>query len=326
MTDRLTMDALFLAKVEATSQVDASPTAALNAIRVYDVFDPKGDFKYKTARDHVLRGTNRSALAPLTPSGRMGTWTVKVYGRGSQTTTAFSASNLPEADALLQACGLSQTVVTTVGAETVTYGLLSTGLKTVSAYSYVGGRLRKLLGAVSQCTLTWKAGGPIDYSFGVNGIYQAPSDVSTPASPVFGTSVGPIADGATVSFAGLSTLIVREFEMTIGNTVVERAQANIAGGMAYPRLTYAKPTFKLVVEDPLGATLDLENLQKTVATNALSWTIGSVQYNTCHFTAPAAIIETYDAANDNGIPVATVSGLLAPSTDTATDNFSLVWQ
>jgi len=326
MTDRLTMDALFLAKVESASGTDATPTAAANAIRVYDVFDPKGDFKYKTARDHVLRGTNRSALAPLTPSGRMGSWTVKVYGRGSQTTTAFSSSNLPEADALLQACGLSQTVVVTPGAETVTYGLLSSGLKTASCYSYVGGRLRKALGSVANLSLSWKAGGPIDYSFGIQGLYQAPSDAATPSGAVFGTSVGPIADGATVSFAGVSTLIVREFEFMTTNTIVERSQANIAGGMAYPRATYAKPTFKMVIEDPLGATLDLENLQKTVAANALSWTIGAVQYDTAHFSAPAAIIETYDAANDNGIPVATIGGVLAPSTDTTTDNFSLVWQ
>src|SRR5690348_15841877 len=90
MTDRLTMDALYLAKIEATPQTDSVPTAALNAIRVYDVFDRKGHIKYKTARDHVLRGTNRSALSLLTPSGRMGTWAVKVYGRGSQTSTAFS--------------------------------------------------------------------------------------------------------------------------------------------------------------------------------------------------------------------------------------------
>lgn len=326
MTDRLTMDALFLAKVETTAGVDATPVAASDAVRVYEVFDPKGAFKFKTERPHVIRGTNRTARTPLTPSGRSGTWPVKVYGRGSPNTTAFSASVKPEADALLQAAGFSSTGSFGAGVETYTYAIDPTAPHHVTCYSYSGGKLRKMLGSIAQLKMMWKSGGPIDYDFSIQGLYQAPTDVATPGSPVFGTSVGPIADGATVSFAGNSALIIREFEYDTGNTIVERPQANVAGGLAYPRLTYSKGTFKLTIEDPPVATLDLEGLQLSATPEALTWTIGSVQYNKCQFTAPAVVIETYDVSNDNGIPIATISGGVYDSTDTATDAVSLVWK
>jgi len=323
MADRLMMDALLLCKVETTSGTDSTPVQATDAVRLEETFDPTVTYLVATPRDKVVRGTKRNAAAPLTPSARYGEWSMKTFVRGARTTAAYSASILPDLDPILQAAGLAGVGSFGAGTENWLYNIASSALKTVTAYSYSGGELRKLLGARSDFTFGFKAGGPVEASFKLTGLYQDKADVATPGSPAFGTAIAPVAETAAVTFGAFSTGIVRECSISSGNTIQQRPNANATKGLAYPFLPYARPTFKLVLEDPLIADIDLETLQKSATKNVFTWTVGSVQYNRVKFSTGGAVIEQYLVSNDNGIPIVTMSGVLVDSTDTAVDAFAI---
>lgn len=328
MADRMTNVAVLLAKAETTDGADSVPIVANDAIQVLEPLEPNGDFAFRSPRDKLVDGPSLQASPPLSPKGRMANWQNTLHMRGNRTTIAYSAAaaGTPEIHPYMVAAGYSATVVLTGGSESYQYKPAATSLLGCSEYYYVDGKLYKILGAKADIDFSMDAGGPMVCTVKRQGLYQPPTDVVVPTivSSSYGTAVPPVADSIALTIAGFSTGIIRSWKMGTGNQIAQRANANAAGGLATYRIRSRKMTFTIVLEDELIATKDFENLQLTNVLNALSFTLGTTQYNKLTWSAPNAHIETATKSDDNGTQLITLTGGLYDSTPAANDAASFL--
>jgi hypothetical protein len=327
MSDRATLNALLLAKIETTEGTDASPAAATDAIQLIDWFDPSGDMTMQKQRDSAIVGASFQGLPPLKGTGFIGSWSKTLYFRGPRNGLLISSSNLPDWDPYAQSAGLSATIVATGGSESVTYKPVSTSLKSITEKFYVDGKLRTMLAAKSDINWSIDAGGCLEMTVATTGLYQQDSDVTLPSGAVFGTTDPPIND-TTLAFTinGFSTGVFRKFTWGTGNKIESgRGSLNAAtGGIAAPKIRNRTIPFTVTLEEELVATADFEGWRKSNTPLVIGWSLGgSVQYNRGLFAAPNARIEKVQVANDNGTQVITASGHLWDSVPAANDGFSL---
>jgi hypothetical protein len=328
MSDRSTLNALMLAKIESTIGTDASPVAATDAVQLIDAVDPTGDYTFQRMRDKAIVGNSFQGLSPLKATGPLGTWSAKFYPRATRSTTAISNSNLPDPDPLLMAAGLAQTVVLTGGSESATYKPASTSLKSATVYYYVDGKLRKMLGCRTDLDFAIEAGSALEMTAKITGLYQGDSDAAVPASPAFGTADPPITD-ATISFTvgGFSTSVVRKFTWNTGNMVESnRGNMNAAtGSLATPSIRDRQIPFTILLEEELVGTIDMEGWRRSNTGLVIGFTVGATQYAKWNFAAPNARVEGkgVKVQDGNGTQLLLLSGHLYDSTPGANDAFSL---
>jgi hypothetical protein len=328
MSDRATLNALLLAKNETTVGTDAAPVAGTDAIQLIDMIDPSGEYVFQRMRDKALVGNGFQGLSPLKPSGPLATWTAKLFPRATRSTTAISSVNLPDPDPLLMAAGLGATLVTTGGSESNTYKPASTALKSATVYYYVDGKLRKLLGARTDVDFSVEAGGPLEMTAKITGLYQGDSDVAMPASPAFGTADPPITD-ATIAFTigGYATGVVRKFTFGTGNKIESnRGNMNAAtGSLATPSIRDRQIPFSVLIEEELVATIDMEGWRRSNTGIAIGFTIGATQYAKWNFAAANARVESkgVKVQDSNGTQLLLLSGHLYDSAPGANDAFAL---
>lgn len=326
MSDRATLNALLLAKIEATEGTDAAPAAATDAIQLLSWFDPSGDMTMQKQRDSAIVGASFQGLPPLKGTAFIGTWSKNLYFRGPRNGLLISTSNLPDFDPYMQAAGLSATIVNTGGSESVTYKPVSSSLKSITEKMYIDGKLRSMFAAKADINFSIEAGGPLEMAVATTGLYQQDSDVALPTGAVFGTTDPPIAD-STLGFTinSFSAGVFRKFTFGTGNKIEStRMSMNAAtGGLAAPKIRNRNIPFTLMLEEELVAGADFEGWRKSNTTLAIGWTLGTVQYNKANFTAPNAKIEKVQVSDDSGTQVITVSGHLWDSVPAANDAFSL---
>ena len=326
MSDRATYNSLLVAKLEATIGTDSTPVPATDAIQLLDWFDPSGDATIQKQRDKAIVGNSFQGLPPLKPTGYVGTWSSLFYARGPRNGLLISSSNLPDLDPYYISSGLSSTIVTTGGSESVTYKPASTSLKSITEKFYTDGKMRALFGARTDLQFSLEAGGPLEVTAARTGLYQGDSDVALPAGAVFGTTDPAIAD-SSISFTidSYSAGVFRKFTWGTGNKIESgRGSLNATtGGIAPPSLRDRMLPFTCAFEEDLVATKDAEGWRKSNTPIAISFTLGTVQYNKHLFTAPLAKVEKVQVSNDNGTQVITVSGHLWDSVPANNDAFSL---
>lgn len=327
MADRATRLGVLLAKPETIDGTDAAPAVATDAMQVLEPLEPNGSFQFKHPRDKVITGQSFQASAPLSPKGRVATWQNTIHIRGNRTTVAYSASVSPEIHAYMLAAGYAATVVTTPGSESYTYKPAATGLLGCTEYYFVDGKQYRIFGAKADIDFDMADGGPLVATVKRTGLYQPPLDAAVPTlvSSSYGTAVAPVADSIALSIAGFSTGVIRSFKMATGNKIAHRGNLNAAGGISTHRIRERKSHWELVLEDELVGTKDFENLELTNAVNALSFTIGSIQYNKLTWSAPNAHIEAVAKADDNGTQLIKLSGGLYDSAPGANDAVSLLF-
>jgi hypothetical protein len=316
MSDRNSLIAILLAKVETTEGTDAAPVAA-NAVAINEPLAADGEPAFKTERPKLVIGPAIQATRPLTPKGMKGTWSsnINLKGPGS----AYSAGNVPETDPFWQSAGYSATIVVTPGSEKVTYKPAATGLKSHTEYYYVDGKLKKMLGCKTDFQLEFSAGGPVVFQPKRTGLYQPPTDTALVASPVYDTTLDPVADNIALSVNAYAAGIIRKFTLTGGNHIAQRANANAAGGLSAPKVRSRMPKFTIVLEDELNAAIDFESLRLSATPVPLTWFLNAAQYNRLRFTAGVVVIEDVKVADDDGTQITTISGGCYDSTFGAND-------
>lgn len=316
--------AVLLAKVETTEGTDATPSVTTDGIQILEPLEAGGEPAFKHPRAKLAVGAAIQASSPLTPKGFKGSWSSNVHVRGARSGAAFSASNLPEIDPFLQSAGFAAALVTTAGAETVTYTPAATGLKSHTEYYYVDGRLKKLLGAKSDIDFSFDAGGPLMAALKRVGLYQPPTDVAVPSvvSTTYGGNVAPVADNIALGInfgANYAAGIIRKFGLNLANQIAQRPNANAVGGLSPDRVRSRAPKFTLTLEDELLAAIDLEGLRLSNTPGSLTFTIGGTQYNKIQVTLPNVRIEDVKPSSDNGTELVTISGGCYDSVAAAND-------
>ena len=252
------------------------------------------------------------------------TFDMVIRGRG----TAYTASNLPEADLPLRGCGLEHVIGATAGSETVTYK--PTDLHeslTIYVVQEIPGGLAlsaQLTGCLGTWRVTGQAGGSMAYTFTFSGALEEEKDIAYVQPAIRSTPGLP-----TLREAGFHVNAwqpcVETLSFDMGNEMGEVPCANDVSGVEGYMINNRDPRLEA------NPNLDREansHVWDSLADGAplvdTGWTLGQTQYNKVEFKVPQGqILEAPWGERDNiADRTLTVQATLldAPNTD-----FSIVY-
>lgn len=302
---------VLLAKIESTYGTDSVPTAASNSI-------PTMDIQLKETFEPVQRDLQLSSMSRKKTIGIKRfievTFMVELFGSGS-------AGTAPRTGALLQACGMSETVVSSTS---VTYKPTSSNLKSCTLYIYVDGKRHIVTGAVGTFKVTATAGSQAMLEFTMTGMYADPTDTSL-VSPTFESTVDSV---PLVKSAGLTLnsvdLVVNEFTLDMGNNVVPRPSVNAAYAIAGFHITDRQPVATIDPESELIATYDYRSDVLDTPRN-LHLTVGSTAGNTCYLEVPSFNTTDIEYGDRDQTLIEVITGQCAADTDAGDDELTIRW-
>lgn len=243
----------------------------------------------------------------------------KLRGAGA----AYSASVKPEVDALLRACGLAAAGSFTGGAEKWDYTPQSGATigESVAAAMYVENATQgKILGAFGTGRITCRAGAPAMFAASLTGLYGAPTDVSL-ITATLPTVIPPVFKSGVVTFDGVTTLRVSAVEVDLGNSLMYLPSANDAQAFAGVIIADRRLTLTLDPEAVTAAVYDFHAKRDAATRVAVSWQVGTVQYNRLKFSAPKVQILEINQVQRNGLLAYQLACLL--SADAGGDEFKI---
>lgn len=306
-----------LAKEESTYGTDSSPTAGTDAVRIEETF---WNSLTITQREDNLREQSTATFGRA--GGEESTQAVAeldlvvaLRGRSS----AFSASNLPTIDPLIQSCGFEESVVTTSGSETVTYTQDSDNLSSSTIYAYSANKEFKITGVIGNVVLDFTPGQIARARFSLQGLIDPTADISetgVPGSLAFRDSsvAPPVVQSAGLTFNSQDPDDFTSLEIDAGIDVAERPGGNAArahAGFWYadwnPTLSSAFEVFALGTLDPWAAR-----------SNGTRWsgdlgTIGSTQYNQIDVSWSNLRLTDVSPSDQEGIAQVDINGRLENS-------------
>jgi len=261
-----------LAKIETTKGTDSVPVAATNGVRVERGYAPVPAVE-KIPYDPVK--ATMGALKSL-----VGRKTITIDAptlvRGSG-----AAGTAPEIGALLQACGLVETVA---AGTSVTYAPTTTAasLKSVSTYNYIDGILMKALGAVGTCVFDCQINAPIAANFSLSAGFDTAPTTTASVTPTF-SAVQPIVMSSADVISDGATIKVGAFSFDLGNEIGDHYTTSQNEFTVANR----KPTIK-ITKDSLSTVADWNALVNATELS-LSAVFGATSGNTMTITASKAV-------------------------------------
>jgi hypothetical protein len=282
---------IILAKEEATEGVDSNPTAAANSLLAYDVqVNPVGE---RLARDPV-RETLSPASILIGSRHYEVTFQTEVYHSG----TADVASRL---GALLKACGMSETVT---ALSDVTYKPASAGHKSATIYVYRDGLVHKILGCRGTWELILQAGHPARLNWRFLGKYQEPADAALPTPTLEANALTPPkALSANLTFNGITSLVVQQLQIVLGNALGIRPDINNAHGVAGIIITNRAGSGSFNPEAVVNAAYNFWQDWINSTLRQLSAQVGSAAGNTLLVTCPKVAVDQIREAERDGVLV-----------------------
>lgn len=266
----LTRKAVILAKIETTYGTDALPVVGSDSILCsVPQITPDGE---KIIRDFV-----RSSLSPLGHVIGIKTFNIKfkVELKGSG-----SAGTAPEIGPLLRACGLDETIVASTS---VTYDPISEDFESVTIYFYRDGLLHKLLGCRGTFNLDLSVGQYGTLDFDMTGIYATPTDV-TLVTGSYNDTLPPVFLDAGLTLGSYSPIFTK-LQLSMGNKVIQRRDANAETGLIGVEITGREPSGSIDPEAVLVATKDFWSAWEDGTKEALTCAAGATAGNICTISA-----------------------------------------
>jgi len=289
----LSKQKVLLAKEESTYGTDSTPTPAANAIDAKDI-------KISYPGEVLERPMERASLSPVAP--KIGkhyievTFTCELKGSGSQGVA-------PAIGDLLEACGFAETVS---AGSSVLYKPASTGHKSVTIYVYDiqaetgNSRLHKLTGARGNVNFVFEAGQIARLEFTFQGLYNIPTDVSTPDSASYESTTPPIVESSNFTLNSVDSLVVQSININMANELHPGDDINAAAGIKNIGIVGRKPNGSFNPEAVLLATYDFWTDWVNANQRALSLVVGSAAGNKCTISAPKVSIDTITEGDRGG--------------------------
>ena len=299
------------AKIEGTSGTDSTPTAAANAILAHDVdLSIKADMK-----ERYPGNADRSAFAEV--RGK----TVYELKFNIQLAGSGSAGISPRWGCLLKSCDALETISTTPSSVTYTPALVST---TCTIWVNIDGILHKLVGCAGEAELELPAGELPKINFTFSGVYSGLPTDSAVEAMTYDATVPTIVKGTTTTL-GAYAGIIEKFGMKTGNTIAERTSMNASEGVLSFIVTDRKPTWSMIFEMVLMATVSANVLSyfHSVTTKALSFVLGATAGNITTITAPVCVIRAPKTGDREGLRTWELEGQLARSAAAGNDEWSI---
>lgn len=312
--------ASLLAKIETTYGTDATPAAADGFFAVAG--SAPTIVKQDNKLTDVARGGTMSILPPAEPGPRHLEVSFRIPLRGAG--SAYSATVLPKAASILRACGLQQTVTTTLGLEKVEYKPRSSGFESTSLYYYVDGLLYKLLGARGSVNLVSKTGGPMYAECRMQALWSDPADVSI---------VAPTGEPTVPHPALLSSLLqigtenyaaaIENININLNQTLVAAPDSTKADGTGGIYIVGREPNGSMDPEAALAATFNHYGKWKAATKMDLSYQHGSVQYNRIKVACPQIVFSDVRPGDRSGITTFTAPFDIVSDTAAGDDELTL---
>lgn len=167
------------------------------------------------------------------------------------------------------------------------------------------------------------------FSFDWKGVMTTlPTDASYPSLTIDAATVQPFPTVAVVGALGaFSGPQIRRASFNLNRQIdTARANQNITGGHAGFVRSGVNPTFEIEIERPARATFDPESIRSTAASQAISYQVNpGSQYNRFTLSLPTAQLVNVVPGNDGSIPTVTLTYEAKPSTRTANDAITVIW-
>lgn len=294
---KLKRKTLILAKLESVYGTDPTPTAADNAILTLDA-DVKETFE-QAPRDTQVATLTRQ---PLVGAKRYAEVTMQVEFSGSG-----AAGTAPRIGTLLQACSMSETVVS---GTSVTYKPTSSSQKSITLYVYKDGVMHEVNGAMGTFKVTNVAGSQSLFDFTFKGIYNTAVDDANP-SATYDTNVDspPLCVSAALTYNSTS-FYVNETTLDIQNNVAMRPSINAATAIAGFFVSDRNPIGTFDPEAESVSTYDF-NADVLGGGEELTYNVGSVAGNKYTLTVPKFNITDLAYADRESVLVKSVTGQCA---------------
>lgn len=283
-----------LAKIEGTYGTDSTPTVVANGIRLAEIAGFHSQIRFSNAfpnfRTEVASG---GLMEPIKDAavGRMANirlvWEMKGFG------SAYSAANRPEADPLFRACAWAATVVTTGGAEKITYAPVDTGIESCTIWAYSAGMLYKVVGC--RGTFTWqvRAGRHGTVVFEMQGLVTAA--VATTALPAitYSSVMPPAAKGVALTIVGGTTWTpdFEELDLEAGMEVQRIDDGNGTDGLQGFEILGRTSVVKIKARTEAVATYDAHGQARAATSTTIDLTLGATQYNKAKLDVDVSALE-----------------------------------
>ncbi len=178
---------------------------------------------------------------------------------------------------------------------------ISSGQETYTIYLYLDGVRHIMTAARGNFTITAEAGNIAKVDFTFQGNYVAPTDESTPATPVFETQLPEQVELANLTWGQQRDLVSAQWTFEQGNTLTPRPDVNANEGIKGVRITARDPVGSMNPEatteadHPFWAEIEAGKLQFFVAK------VGQAVGNNCFMWMPKAQISAMPYGDRDGI-------------------------
>ena len=241
------------------------------------------------------------------------TFQVELAGSGT-------AGTAPRYGALLQAAGLSETIVASTS---VTYAPVSSSFSSATIYFNNDGIRHILTGCRGTFTLNGEVGQIPTLDFTMVGVYNAPTDTAQP-SVTYSNQASPLIfkQGNTSAFQFFSYAgCLQSVSFDMANETIYR---ELVGCTKEVLITNRAPSGTVVIEAPALATKDFFNIAQTETTGNLTFQHGTTAGNRVTFTAAQCDITNPSYADQDGVQMLSIPYVATPTT-AGNDELSLAF-
>jgi hypothetical protein len=306
----LTRKRLILVKKESTYGTDSTPagTDAL-LVRNLEITPIEADV---VSRDLIRPYLGNSPQ--LLANNRVSiTFQVELAGSGT-------AGTAPRYGAVLQACGMSETIVASTS---VTYAPVSASFSSATIYFNNDGIRHILTGCRGTFTLNAEVGQIPTIDFTMVGVYNAPTDTALP-STTYSAQASPLIfkQGNTSAFQFFSYAgCLQSVSFDMANETVYR---ELVGCTKEVLITNRAPSGTVMLEAPALVTRDYFSIAQTETTGNLTFLHGTTAGNRVTLTAAQCDISNPSYSDQDGIQMLNIPYVATP-TNTGNDEVSLAF-
>ena len=300
-----------LAKAESSYGSDPTPTGSANYVQVIDLnIEPV--VSDEVSRDLIRPYMGNYEVIPANTRVNV-TFDVEMAGSGS-------AGTAPKYGAILKACGLSETVVSSTS---VTYAPVTTPSDSVTLFVNYDGIRHKVTGARGTFSLNCEVNNIPRISFSLTGIFNAPTDTALPTVTV-SNQASPLIfkNGSTSNFAifGFAAAL-QSWNLDFNNEVIYR---ELVGGTKEVLITDRRPSGTAVIESPALSAHNFFTDYTGTSTGTNTWLHGTVAGNKVTVSCPQTDLGQPTYEESDGITMLSLPFMATP-TASANNEFSLVY-
>ena len=300
----LTRKKFLIAKIETTYGTDPSPVGGSDAVQVtnLELTPIESDNVQAAAFQGFLGNSTRGTLVA---NKRVSvTFDVELAGSGA-------AGTAPAFGPLLKACGLSQTIVSSVS---VTYAPVSSSFDSATIYCFYDGTQHKITGARGTVSFNMTAGQFAVASFNFIGIYNAPDGTALSGSFTVANQAAALEGNdtnvTTATFHGVTSSRIESFDLALNNELLYKETASNKEVL----ITNRAPGGTAVLEAPAIGTTDFFAKAVAVATGSTSLVLGATGGNIVTVNAAQTDITGCSYADTNGVIALSMPYLALPTT------------